>query len=228
MKRVLILLISLIVAVPLCAQQTEQADSPDLFTMSVAEYRRAKKEKIWQEFPKMEVRLGYGGFPLVDVIEYGYSGFEDFLGPLFHPSGDLEDLYAPADGATYMTGNISAEFSWHIKNWLTLAGTLVFDGIYGTTIDPSTGEILSRDRGVTVSIIPTLRFYWANFEKCRLYSSVGLGVMTTNGYHHIKNVIPTVQLSPFGITAGTKVFFFAEYSMGLTCLGGQIGVGYRF
>lgn len=228
MKRILILLFSLIVAVPLCAQQAEQAGSPDLFSMSVAEYRRAKTEKMWQDFPKMEVRLGYGGFPLVDIIEYGALGFDEFFESVFIQTGELEDLYAPAEGATYMTGNISAEFSWHIKRWLTLAGTLVFNGIYGTTIDPSSGEIVSRDRGVTFSFIPTARFYWANFEKCRLYSSVGLGVMATDGYRHIRNVIPTVQVSPFGVTAGTKVFFFAEYSMGLTFMGGQLGIGYRF
>lgn len=225
MKRILVLLLFLSAAIPLGAQQNLP---PDLMSMSVAEFRRMKVEKMWQEYPKFEVRVGYGGFPIVDVLEYGSNGLEDAMASIFNPVGDLEDLYAPAEGATYMTGNIMADFSWHAEKWMTVAGTLSFNGIYASMIDPSTGEVISRDRGVTISFIPTARFHWANFEKCRLYSAIGVGFMTTNGYRHIKNFIPTFQFTPFGVSAGGKVFFFAEYSMGLTYFGGQLGLGYRF
>ena len=236
MKKILILLISLCAVHSLSAQQTDrqtdpqtdQQVSPELLSMKVSEFRQMKAEKMWQEFPKFEARLGYGGFPIVDVLEFGFDGFEDMFKPFWDSTGDLENMYAPAEGATYMTGNIMAEFSWHIRKWFTLAGVMSFNGIYGSTIDPSSGAVLSRDSGVTFSFIPTARFYWANFEKCRLYSAVGLGFMTTNGYRHIKNFIPTFQLSPFGVTAGKNVFFYAEYSMGMTYLGGQLGIGYRF
>jgi hypothetical protein len=224
MRRILVLLLLLSAAVPLCAQQNDS----DILSMSVAEFRRMKVDRMWQDYPKFEVRVGYGGFPIVDVLEYSSNGLEDAMVSLFNPVGDLESMYTPDEGATYMTGNIMAEFSWHAEKWLTVAGILSFNGIYGSMVDPSTGEVLSRDRGVTFSFIPTARFYWANFEKCRLYSAIGVGFMTTNGYRHIKNFIPTFQLTPFGITAGGKVFFFAEYSLGMTYLGGQIGLGYRF
>ena len=224
MRRILVLLLLLSAAVPLCAQQNDS----DILSMSVAEFRRMKVDRMWQDYPKFEVRVGYGGFPIVDVLEYSSNGFEDAMVSLFNPVGDLESMYTPDEGATYMTGNIMAEFSWHAEKWLTVAGILSFNGIYGSMVDPSTGEVLSRDRGVTFSFIPTARFYWANFEKCRLYSAIGVGFMTTNGYRHIKNFIPTFQLSPFGVTAGKNVFFYAEYSMGMTYLGGQLGIGYRF
>ena len=56
MQRILILLISLLAPFPLGAQQTL---SPDLMSLSVAEFRRLKAEQLWQEFPKFEVRVGY-------------------------------------------------------------------------------------------------------------------------------------------------------------------------
>jgi hypothetical protein len=159
------------------------------------------------------------------MISYGWDSDWEILPPSLR--NELEDMYAPAEGASYMTGNINAEFSWHIKRWFTLAGGLYFNGMYGSTIDPATAEVISRDRGVTFSFIPTARFYWLNSEKCRLYSSVGLGVMA-GGFRDDRYVIPAFQFSPFGVTAGRKVFFFAEYSMGMTYFGGQIGLGYRF
>lgn len=222
MKRILILFISLFAAFPLCAQQTLP---PDLMSMSVAEFRRMKAEQMWQDYPKFEVRVGYSGFPIADIISYGLGNNGEIA--IFPDRNELEDMYAPAEGASYMTGNINAEFSWHIKRWFTLAGGLYFNGMYGSTIDPATSEVISRDRGVTFSFIPTARFYWFNSEKCRLYSSVGLGFMTS-GYRDDRYAIPAFQFSPFGVTAGKKVFFFAEYSMGTTYFGGQIGLGYRF
>lgn len=222
MKRILILLISLLAAFPLCAQQTF---SPDLMSLSVAEFRRMKAEQLWQEFPKFEVRVGYSGFPIADMISYGWDSDWEIIPPNLR--NELEDMYSPAEGASYMTGNFNAEFSWHIKRWFTLAGGLYFNGMYGSTIDPATAEVISRDRGVTFSFIPTARFYWLNSEKCRLYSSVGLGFMA-GGFRDDRYAIPAFQFSPFGVTAGRKVFFFAEYSMGTTYFGGQIGLGYRF
>lgn len=222
MKRILSLLISLVAAFPLCAQQTLP---PDLMSMSVAEFRRMKAEQLWLVYPKFEVRVGYSGFPIADIISYGL-GNDGGIG-IFHNGNDLEDMYAHAEGASYMTGNFNAEFSWHIKRWFTLAGGFYFNGMYGSMIDPATSEVISRDKGVTFSFIPTARFYWLNSDKCRLYSSVGLGFMT-GSYRKDRYTIPAFQFSPFGVTAGKKVFFFAEYSMGTTYFGGQIGLGYRF
>lgn len=215
-------MITLLAAFPLCAQQTLP---PDLMSMSVAEFRRMKAEQLWQEFPKFEVRVGYSGFPIADLITYGWDGEWDIIPPNLR--NELEDMYAPAEGASYMTGNFNAEFSWHIKSWFTLAGGFYFNGMYGSMIDPATSEVISRDKGVTFSFIPTARFYWLNSDKCRLYSSVGLGFMT-GSYRKDRYTIPAFQFSPFGVTAGKKVFFFAEYSMGTTYFGGQIGLGYRF
>jgi hypothetical protein len=107
MRRILVLLLLLSSVVPLCAQQNDS----DILSMSVAEFRRMKVDRMWQDYPKFEVRVGYGGFPIVDVLEYSSNGLEDAMVSLFNPVGDLESMYTPDEGATYMTGNIMAEFS---------------------------------------------------------------------------------------------------------------------
>lgn len=225
MKRIVTLLICILAAFPLFAQQNADYVLP---SVEVNRSRKMNKEKMWAEFPKLEVRVGYSGFPIVDVLIYGLDGL-DILDPSAPGGyGSLEHMYSPAEGATYLTGNFNAEFSWHIKPWFTLAGGLYFNGVYGSTVDPSDGSLISRDRGVTLSFIPTARFYWANFKNCRLYSSCGLGFSTSFGFKDVSFFGPAIQFTPIGVTAGRRVFFFGEYSYGSVYFGGQIGVGYRF
>lgn len=228
MKRFLILVFLLVVTVPLYADKEQFMGHSDqsvaMPNVSVSEYRRAKFDQIWKDFPRFEVRFGYSGFPIADLLSHGLSGM--FSPDRVHQGG-LEGIYAPYEGPEYMTGNIGAEFSWHIKKWFSLAGGMYFNGFYGSMVDPSTGNKISRKSGLTFSFVPTARFYWANFEKCRLYSSIGAGVMAS-GYDNLNFVIPAFQLSPIGVTAGKKVFFHAEYSIGTVYLGAQAGIGYRF
>lgn len=223
MKRFLILFLCAFAAFPLFAQQG--GDSYVLPSVAINQYRKMQKEKMWAEFPKLELRVGYSGFPFVDVLNYGLEGMD---WPKFKDMGRLENMYAPAEGATYLTGNFSGEFSWHVNRWFTLAAGFYFNGIYGSTIDPATGNLLSRDRGVTVSFLPTARFNWANFKNCRLYSAVSLGVSGSFGFKDFSYLVPGIQFTSFGITAGNKVFFYAEQSLGTVYFGGQAGIGFRF
>ena len=61
----------------------------------------------------------------------------------------------------------------------------------------------------------------------RLYSEVGLGV-SMMAFDGETDILPTIQATAFGITVGREVFLFAEYSVGTVCLGGKVGLGYRF
>lgn len=224
MKRFLILFLCAFAAFPLSAQQNVGADEV-LPSVAINQYRKMQKEKMWAEFPKFELRVGYSGFPFVDVLYYGLGGID---WPRFEDVGRLEGMYAPDEGATYLTGNFCGEFSWHVSRWFTLAAGFYFNGIYGSTVDPATGNLLSRDRGLTFSFLPTARFHWANFKNCRLYSGVSLGFSGSCGFKDMSYLVPGIQITPFGITAGNKVFFYAEQSLGSVYLGGQIGIGYRF
>lgn len=182
---------------------------------------------FWENWPyKFEVRVGWGGIPIMDEYFYLPDGSLVYRPGYDRPDG-LEGLYAPQKGNTYMTGQIFGEFSWHIKRRLTLAGGLYVNGMYGTYVDPDTGNVLRPRRGVSVTLIPSVRFYWSNYDKVRFYSEFGLGVNAA-AFDGENNIIPAVHSTPLGMTAGRKFFIFAEYSIGTVCLGGKIGIGYRF
>ena len=221
MKRLLILCAGLFLAVSAHAQMTDE----DYEGMTPRQFRLYKFDRNWEDFPKFEVRAGYSGIPVMDLLNFGVIMDHDILPPDF--GSRLDQIYQPKEGSTYMTGNFLAEFSWHMRKRFTLTGALFVNGIYSSLIDPDINEAIGHDRGVSLTFIPQARFYWANGERFRLYSSVGVGVNYAT-FRGETSVLPTIQLNPIGVTAGRKVFFFAEYNWGFTTFGGQAGIGYRF
>ena len=223
MKKFLMSLFLLVCAIPHLTAQSKIDDR--LLEIKMADLLREKD--FWENWPyKFEVRVGWGGMPVMD--DYYYLHDDSLIyGPGYDRPDGLEGLYAPQKGNTYMTGQIFGEFSWHIKRRLTLAGGIYVNGIYGTYVDPDNGKIIRPRRGVSVTMIPSVRLYWSNYDKVRFYSEFGLGVNVA-AFDGEKNVIPAVHSTPVGITAGRKVFIFAEYSVGTVCLGGKVGLGYRF
>lgn len=222
MKRILFLL-SLCVVIPLNAQDKIS----DRILQNKME-KLQREQKFWENWPyKFEARLGYGGYAMVDEINFLHDWNENIYGPGYDRPAGLEGLYAPQDGPVYMTGQIFGEFSWHIKRRFTLSAGLYFNGFYGSLVDPDTEQLIRKKRGVSATIIPSARFYWANFNYCRLYSEIGIGV-GVGTFDGVTEVFPAFQMTGIGITAGREVFFFAEYSVGTLCMGGKIGLGYRF
>lgn len=196
MKKIIIPLLALLMSIPLTAQE------------------------------KFEVRLGWGGYPLVDEVYVIDSSWDDKHYPAYIDTGDLGSIYGAQVGSIYMTGQIFGEFSWNVRKKLSLAGGLYFNGIYGSIVDPDTTEPIRRTHGVSATLLPTVYWYWANYPKCRLYSSAGLGI-TVKGYDGLSMATPAFQMTAIGFTAGKKVFFFAEYCVGTLCMGGKAGLGYR-
>lgn len=222
MKRTLLLLSVLLLHLPLSSQ-----DRQDGYKWNQRENRKMREEAFWKEWPyRFEVRLGLGGFPMSDDINFIDVG-ENIYGPGWDRPDGLEGLYAPYHGDVYMTGQIFAEFTWHIKRSFALVGGLYANGIYSSIIDPADASMIKRSSGVSVTLLPEARFYWANYPKCRLYTSVGLGI-NAGTYAGESVVAPAFLFTPIGITAGRKVFFFADYAVGTLCMGGRLGIGYRF
>ena len=197
MKRILIPLMILFLSLPLAAQE------------------------------RFEVRIGWGGYPLMDESSFtdGYSKYP--YGPIYIGLGDLEAIYMPQKDAVYMTGQIFGEFTWHVRKKLSISGGLYFNGIYGDIVDPDTNTPIRRARGLSATILPDIYWYWASYPKCRFYSGIGLG-LHVGAYDGESLVNPALQFTPIGFTAGKKFFFFAEYGIGTLCMGGKAGFGYRF
>ena len=188
-----------------------------------------RKEKIFRErFPyRYELRLGYGATPMYDTDNFMRTGYfykYDYATGPYRPS--LDNLYKVQEGAGYVSGVFTGEFSIHYRRWFTLAFNLGVNGMWGNEYDPLT-EIYTRKSGASFNFMPVARFNWFTFSKIRMYSAVGAGLYA--GFYDDDAVVtPAGMLVPVGITLGKKFFFFAETVISTATMGGNMGIGYRF
>lgn len=192
--------------------------------------KEIRNERFKENFPyKYEVSIGWGGYPIVDDYTWGggwgCQACREMIA--LHQSNNLAHLYRTVNGGEYMTGLISGEFSVHFKRWFTLSVEAGVNGIWGSRLNKLNGEVVERMHGAVFTCIPHAQFNWLNRKNIRLYSSVGLG-LSVGAYDNYAEAYPAAQLTPIGITAGRKIFFFAEQSIGTAYMGGKAGVGYRF
>ena len=192
--------------------------------------REVREARFKENFPfRYEVSLGWGGYPILDDYLWG-SGWgcqacKEMAA--MHNSGHLSHLYRTVNGGEYMTGLISAEFNIHYSRRFTLSLEAGVNGIWGKSYNRLDGSLADKMHGAIVTLLPQAQFNWLNKKNIRLYSSFGLGA-TVGGYDNEFDAYVAAQLTPFGITAGHKVFFFAEQSIGTAYFGGKFGIGYRF
>lgn len=73
------------------------------------------------------------------------------------------------------------------------------------------------------SVIGMAQFTYLNRDAVRLYSSVGLGVCMPGGL-----LLPTAQMTYFGVSFGKRLFGLIEIGSGFDYLGLYSGIGYRF
>ena len=145
----------------------------------------------------------------------------------YHKYTSLESLYGTYQGREYMTGLISGEISIHFRKWFTLAVEAGINGMWGRVHDKYDGSFVRHTRGISLTVMPHARFYWANAKNVRFYSGIGIG-LGLGQYDKYFEVYPAFQLSPIGFTVGRKIFAFGETSLGTAYFGGKFGVGYRF
>ena len=192
--------------------------------------KETRNERFKENFPyRYEISLGWGGYPILDDSMWG-SGWgcqacKEMA--ILHQSYSLTHLYRTVNGGEYMTGLISAEFNIHYRRWFTLSLEAGVNGIWGKRYNKLDGNVAEKMHGAVFTCIPHAQFNWLNRKNIRLYSSVGLGI-SAGAYDNEAQAYPAAQLTPIGITAGRKVFFFAEQSIGTAYFGGKFGVGYRF
>ena len=214
MKKLFLLAASAILAISAGAQ-------------SKKEIRDANFKEI---FPyKYEVTLGWAGYPILDDYMWGNGWGCAACAAMneLYSMGRLNHIYRTVNGGEYMTGLISAELNIHYSRRFTLSLEAGVNGIWGSRYNKLDGSLVDKMHGAAVTLLPQAQLNWLNTKNVRLYSSAGLG-LAFGGYDNEFLVYPAVQLTPIGITAGQKIFFFAEQSFGTAYFGGKLGVGYRF
>lgn len=189
------------------------------------------REDCFREmFPyRYEVRIGWGPRAISDEYYILRTPSYSLNDKSYYPNTPtLDSVYGEANGADYMTGAITGEFSIHLKRWFSFSTMLSVNNMWGSLYSQKDGHVTKRKHAVTVGILPQARIYWYNQDSGRLYSSFGLGFHACVGYDGRTEFNQISQFTPIGYTAGSRVFFFAELSYGEVFTGGQFGVGCRF
>lgn len=209
MKRILTLLLALTVCT---AYGQEIRQNPALRSFSKPEHRLSG--------PEHELRLSAGAFPvLIDELDAWHYPFD---------TGSGFDATKYYQGATYTTGAFTACYSYRCKNWnFGLAVSFMHE--YYRLYSNLDGSELNRYGANFISVIPVVRYTWFQFRTLRLYSAAGLGVtfLTGNKNSYTPDSAVGIQLTYIGISAGKRIFGFAELGTGAH---GTLaaGVGYRF
>lgn len=183
-----------------------------------------------------EVRIGWGGYPSLDgdMLLDGTSFFGIVDTDMSYDGYyTLSNIYRDYRGRGYLTGIISAEFDLNFRRWFTLTIGAGFSGAWQPLYDAVTGKKTGRNSGFTVSLLPEARFNWLNRDLVRMYSAIGLGLTFSaydeRDYNNMElTLYPAFQFTPVGISAGRKVYGFAEVGMGTQFFGGMVGMGFRF
>lgn len=170
------------------------------------------------------LRIGLGGYPLIESIMTNGFGCNCALwsGP-----EDLESIYRDFNGNSYSTGAISAEYAWDVKKWFTCSLSAATNVFWTNRYDAISGQKTGADTGVVIHTMATARFKWVSREIVRMYSSIGLGLISAYGEGEAY-IFPGVQFCPIGIEVGKDIFGFCEIGAGTTFLGAMAGIGFRF
>lgn len=172
--------------------------------------------------PEHEFRISAGAFPFFsnDMGDWDYR--YDVRTGL-----DASKRYR---GSTYTTGAVTASYCYRYLRWLDFGISLSYTNEYYWMYSNIDNAGIKRHMAHFISIIPTARFTWFRRRSVRMYSACGLGVTFLTGDIDKKYTSDSgvgLQLTYFGISAGKRVFGFAELGTGAhgTLIG---GVGYRF
>ena len=224
MKRPILLLIAILAAVSVSAQEIKtnttikyskeksivQTDTATIITT-------VKTRPLFS--PKHDIRAGVGSLGLVTGL---------FLGSVMYDydsdSNFREDM---KNSNTYISprnfvGNYSLSYTYHDRHWLQYGGTLAFGASTCRRRDIDSGKSVENLDYYIFSAMPSVRFVWFYRDKVQLYSSISVGVITD-----FYDLYVWGDVALIGCTFGRKLFGFVELGGGMTGVA-RMGIGYRF
>ena len=171
---------------------------------------------------KHEVAISLGGASNSQWIDV----FEDLTTAMF--TGKLGDRD--------FDGPFSAEYFYHVKNWLGVGGIFVYGHSSQDILEHNTKIGDAKDNYLT--LMPAVKFDWLRKKNFGLYSKVGLGATyrsekidynNNNGKNYDESAFHfNWQVSLLGIEAGSPTLRgFVEVGTGEQGMG-LIGVRYKF
>lgn len=122
---------------------------------------------------------------------------------------------------------LSAEYQHTVLDWLSLGVKSVFGWRTQATRSVTDNKVLYRDYMLTSQLLFQMRFSWLHRDHISMYSSVGVGVLSSFENDVFLSMLPAIDLVYVGMSFGGKLYGFWE----LGALGGgslRGGIGVRF
>ena len=170
--------------------------------------KNVKAQKGYDE-TKHEVAISYG----IDSNSQIIDAFEEIGGAMFGAKLENEKFFGP----------ISAEYFYHVKNWLGVGGILAY-GV--NTQDVMSGsDKIGESKNSYLTLMPAVKFDWLRKKNFGMYSKLAVGATLRNEKYDSSNnsnndysdseVHVNWQVSLLGIEAGSPTIRgFAELGTG--------------
>lgn len=189
------------------------------------ELDKLKSERRWRH----NFRLGYGLPSLTSWLMLAEVG--SYTGEEVQPydptlSDRLHDAHYYR-GKERMLSNLSAEYHYSLKSWLSLGAKATYETIWQPIRSLKSNRIVSYDSEHVVGLIVHVHFDWLRKRYVQLYSAIGLGVVALIDNDEAASFLPLHDATIFGVSAGKSLFGYAEIGGGIS--GSlRVGIGYRF
>lgn len=186
--------------------------------------------------PKHEIRIGASTYPLFAAVHFTGGWSSDFDYPDWS-DGTIQNALSDYGGDVYCSGTFSVEFCWILKKWFTMSAGIGYNHFWKTMYSGATGESTGTAHASAYYLLPQARFTYFSRLYVKLYSAAGLGMTiydnnSRRGRFEVGqpdlSMNLMLQLVPIGITAGNRVFGFAELGIGSMFTGINAGIGFRF
>ena len=182
-----------------------------------------------QEAGRWQVELGLS-YSAIDRVGYGYTLTSEIIDARssFSSGTGIQATYAPTVFPTLM-----------LLAGYDIPGTVL--GVYLGTywnyaynqMNGGPSPLIEREH--IFHFVPQLHVYYATTDMLRFYGSVGLGLR----YRHFTETFNgstvgnrdydvSVEVSPFGVTAGENWIFSFNFGVGMPWSIARISAGYRF
>lgn len=235
LRHILFLLLPILSIYSLNAQQHNTVQNTYVYTVDEV----AKQADIDTEISteairnsirwRHNIRIGYALPSLLSGLLLIDFGDEDATTGRHPYDPTLSDQLNDAHyykGKQRMLSNLTAEYSYTFKPWLSFGAKLSYAGIWQSTRHISNDKVVSYDGQHIIGVIANVRFDWLRRRYIQLYSSIGLGVISIIN-HDDTTVLPLPDATYLGLSAGNKLYGYLELGGGIS--GSlRVGLGYRF
>ena len=155
MKKVILILVSCLMAWPLWAQTIDK-DSARMVLLT------APGEKPFRV--EHELQIGVGDILLMNDLYRNNGAFATPHAP--HTDLFAQDVYR---GAEMASGTIAFNYTCRTKKWLWFGATIAYAGFYTPAFDRITDRLAYKTREHFVAIMPTIRVSYINrkYLRCR-------------------------------------------------------------